>query len=153
MLKISINELLTDPDEYFRKAEYAGFYDWFCDTEALENRARKLLPKLKFLIAKGILNGDTHYVWFKNNCTFGGKLYDDARISTLADNRFIGGICAVSGHANTEMKACIWVLGNQSREELEEYENYSWSVLKNQINTDEELAAKLTKVFNPRGPK
>lgn len=75
-----------------------GFYDWFCKDYALEDKAKKLMPKvIKFVKAKGI-DPDRHYVWFKNNCPMMGPLYDDFRIASLETGDNVFCVTPRSGH-------------------------------------------------------
>ena len=142
MKKFSINEFLENPE--LNSDEFFGFYDWFCSDESLLNRMKTFIPKLKFLISEGILDGNKLYVWFKNNCPVNGSLYDDMRISALdEDETFIGGFCPKSGHTNIKSKASVWIL----LPEFKEFEFKNWNELKMKIKNNVEFKEMLTRHF------
>lgn len=139
----SINEVIENP-ELLNHDGCWSFYDWFCVTETLERRARSFIPKLKFLVKEGIINGDTTYVWFKNNCPLIGSVYDDMRFSLLdEDNSYLGGVCPSLGYTNTKGEATVWTLKNG----LEEHEFNNWSELKKSIKQDKDFKDELTSKF------
>jgi len=142
MNQLSINQLLEKPIE--NTNNYFEFYDWFCKTETLSSRFDKLIPKLRFLVSEGLINGDTHYVWFKNNCPLDGSLYDDIRISTLDENNnFKGGFCPKSGHSSDTNKASFWLLNTKEGMDIEEQKFLNWSSMKKELKTNEELRKKI----------
>ena len=127
-MKHSINEILENPEKLDK---FSGFYDWFCKESALENRANKLLIKLKFLVKEGLVNGDSNYVWFKNNCPMVGDLYDDLRISNIETNDFLGGLCPRDSQGN----ATLWLL-NTNNNDITEFKEHKWNVLKKTLKKD-----------------
>ena len=145
-MRKSINEVLED-NERLNSDQCWSFYDWFCNDRSLERRAKALLPKLKFLIKEGIVDGDKAYVWFKNSCPMCGELYDDLRISTLGeDNRFLGGICPRTGHYNSKMKCMVWWFEGR---DMRSKEFPTWSDAKKAIKNNEKgLKDKLIKAYS-----
>jgi len=61
----------------------AGWYDWFCQDKSLSKKTDDLARKLNRIADSPLINQDTMYVWFKNNCPLVGNLYDDFRIADL----------------------------------------------------------------------
>ena len=148
--KFSINEFITDYEN--NSDECYSFYDWFCKDESLKARAKSFVPKLKFLVNEGLLDGDNNYVWFKNNCPMFGTLYDDMRISSLKDDeKFLGGFCPRTGHYNEEEKASFWYFENVSEDnvfgDLRQENFKNWTEMKKALKTDEALRAIVKKHF------
>ena len=138
--RISITELLNNP-ELYNEENFYGFYDWFCSDKSLKSKFKAMLPKIKFLIKHNIINPETTYVWFKNNCPCDGSLYTDIRFSLLdADNTFIGGICPSSGHTSEFGLCSVWYFEDK---QLKEIEFESWLDFKNIITTDNEMVQTL----------
>ena len=140
MKHISIAEMLNNPESY-NEENFYGFYDWFCSDKSLKSKFKAMLPKIKFLIKHNIINPETTYVWFKNNCPCDGSLYTDIRFSLLdADNTFIGGICPSSGHTSEFGLCSVWYFEDK---QLKEIEFESWLDFKNTITTDNEMVQTL----------
>ena len=67
----------------------AGWYDWFCKTDALAKKTATLGSIVEKLADGGKVDLDGTNVWFKNNCPLVGPLYDDIRISDDEGNLFV----------------------------------------------------------------
>lgn len=144
MLKVSINKVVKDFD--ILKDHAWGYYDWFCPKAGLERRARSYIAKLKFLVKEELLDGDSNYVWFKNNAPFYGPTYDDMRISSLSEeNEFLGGLSA-AGPRGAE----IWwfEINEEGKREVVSHKANGWSALKNELKENEELRAKIKARWN-----
>lgn len=86
----------------------AGWYDWFCNDKALARRLKRMVPKVKKIAASPKINQDTMYVWFKNNCSMLGSLYDDFRIADIATGRIVYTITPASGHDSIKGQSEVW---------------------------------------------
>jgi len=135
-MRVSLNEFMADFEN--QRGKYFGFYDWFCKETSLRKRAMAFLPKLRFLLDMKILNGDTTYVWFKNNCPMDGELYDDMRFSLLdEEDTYLGGIAPSLGYSISKGKCNAWfILPNIG---LKQFEFKSWSTFKNELKRDAKL--------------
>ena len=148
--RITISKLLANPKLLKECSPSFLFYDWFCSDASLERRAKVFIPKLKFLVSEGLLDGDKHYVWFKNNCPLNGILYDDMRISTIPTGDkpygdYVGGFCPRLGYANTTDKCQIWFIKEDNKVDTREYLN--WTTFKKEVKTNEELRIKLKQTY------
>ena len=131
----TINQVIENP-ELLNHDKCWSFYDWFCKESSLERHAKSFIPKLKFLVKEGILDGDKVYVWFKNSCPMCGTLYNDMRFSVIdkdGSGDFLGGICPKTGHDNEDMACEIWwFIDGELKSEL--FKN--WAVLKRAMKKD-----------------
>jgi len=154
-MKKSINDFLKDPVN--NSDEHYNFYDWFGsdDYDVLKNKMLKMVPKLKFLVKSGIIDGDTHYVWFKENQTITGKygqgtLNVDMRFSELESNTFKGGLNPNVGKFN-EHNIEIWYFegGNDDSmmTDLQTQQFYTWKEFRDTIKNEPEYKEELTKAF------
>ena len=103
----------SDGDE----CDCCNFYDWFCKDTALENRAKKLMPAAKRFAHKMNIDLDTHYVFFKNNCSMNGPLRDDFRICEKETGDVVWTVTP-----NCDSKTEIWGSENNLNEPI--YEGY-----------------------------
>lgn len=107
------------------------------------------MTQVKWLVDKGVLDGDKLYVWFKNNCPCYGSLYDDIRFSTIANGEeFCFGFCPRSGHRNDKTPASFWILGKNI--ELQTFEFSDLRTMKKAILTEhkEMLTKHFETIFN-----
>lgn len=90
------NGELESPDV---KTQCLVWYDWFCRDTSLRNKTINLTKRLKSLLPSPLIDQDTMYVFFKNNCPLYGKLYDDFRICDLETGDVIFCIIPSLGYA------------------------------------------------------
>lgn len=86
-----------------------NFFDWFCRDFSLEDRSRKLFPRVKKFAEKMGVNLDTTYCFFKNNCPMNGPLYDDFRICDRETGHIIFTVVPKCSHSG---QAEIWGSAN-----------------------------------------
>lgn len=123
-----------------------NFYDWFCSESSIQNKAISLTKKVKFLVDQKIINPETTYVWFKNNCPCDGKLYDDMRFSTSDnENLYLGGIAPSLGYNTPEYKGKCNVFLRENGFDDMLFAN--WSEFKKQVKTNPEFKSMLTKAL------
>ena len=88
------------------------WYDWFCKDTSLVKKTIALGKKLKRIANSGKFSLDTNYVWFKNNCPFVGRLYDDFRIADLKTGNVQFTIIPKSGHDSEHGMGGVWGKAN-----------------------------------------
>jgi hypothetical protein len=69
--------------KYLDENECFYFYDWFCKDSSIERKSKGLMSKAIKFAKKYNIDLDKNYIWFKNNCPIGGRLYDDFRFSNV----------------------------------------------------------------------
>lgn len=106
--KLNLIEFIKSTPEIQNDA----WYDWFCKTESLPNKTTKLVKLLKQIIFSNKFDCLNTYVFFKNNCPFDGKLYDDFRICDIATGDVLFTIIPKSGHNSKYGKAEVWAKEN-----------------------------------------
>ena len=138
----SIEQFLQDPEN--NKNYEHGFWDWNCTDASLPKRSLSMAPKIKFLVAEGILDAKQCYVWMKNNAPSEGGNYDDFRISELYGKTFLGGFCPKDLPSG---KTVVWyfVNGEFTQETFE-----SWPAFKQLIKEDGKLTIRLKEAFTVR---
>lgn len=95
-----------------------NFYDWFCKSTSLENKANRLFSNVKtFIKHTPSINTDKVYVFFKNNCPMNGSLYDDFRICDIESGDVIYNVTPRCGR---DGKAKVWSKENGFNEPLKE---------------------------------
>ena len=102
-MKKSITEFLANPNigglDENGDFDCGVWYDWFCKDQALPGRGKSMLSKLKSISKSNKFDNDKCYVFFKNNCTAGGRLYDSFSICDIETGDLIFWITARSGHS------------------------------------------------------
>lgn len=121
-MEITINEFLANPIAV--EDDAWGFFDWFCTDRGLKGRMMKLKPKLAFLVKSGLIDGDTHYVIFKNNCPFSGDLYDDLRVINIETDEMVCGLAPWVGHDSKRGYCDWWTINEDGRAVEKEFRNY-----------------------------
>lgn len=64
-----------------------GWFDWFCNTDSLYTRLKKLAPKVIEVAESGVVDSKNHYVFFKNVCPLIGPTYDSFRICDIESGK------------------------------------------------------------------
>ena len=63
----------------------AGWWDWFCKDSSLASKTKRMGQIIKKVKDGGKVDLDNLYVWFENNCSCFGPLYDDFGFARLVD--------------------------------------------------------------------
>jgi len=106
----TIAELVkTKHEEAFTDANSWRFYDWFCKTNSLAGKSRRLFGRLKS-IARANAGGRRFdpcrtYVFFKNNCPCYGdfRVYDDIRICDAESGKVLFNVCPRNPFGNVHV--------------------------------------------------
>lgn len=109
----------------------AGWYDWFCRNASLCGKTKILGKKVKILAMSPKINNESSYVFFKNNCPFNGRLYDDFRICDIKTGKVIFTIVPRSGHTSANGNGEVWGHENGFKEPLV---RGSWKDIKQYFN-------------------
>ena len=103
MSKQSITEFLANPNVggYDEEGDFTCgvWYDWFCKDVSLIRRGASLLKKVQAISKSNKFDNDKCYVFFKNNCTGGGRLYDSFSICDIETGDVLFWVTAKSGHS------------------------------------------------------
>ncbi len=91
-------------------SECYNFYDWFCKDKALKLKSERLFRMVKRWVKKRNTDTDKVYVFFKNNCTGYGSLYDDFRICDIETGDVIYTVVPKCGHSG---EAEVWGRDNK----------------------------------------
>ena len=85
-----------------------------------------LKPKVAFLVKSGLIDGDSNYVIFKNNCPVDGELYDDLRVIDLETDIMVCGLAPKLGYDEPKYKGkCeFWTIDEDGRLYEFLYNNY-----------------------------
>ena len=86
----------------------AGWYDWFSDDEELKGKLDALFPKVKEIAQSPKIDNEKVYVYFKENCTINGELYDDFKICDIETGDVIYTIIPVSFCKKSRGNAVVW---------------------------------------------
>lgn len=85
-----------------------GWYDWFCKDSALAAKTISLVKKVRQLSTSKLINQDTMYVFFKNNCPVAGSLYDSFSFCDMRSGDVLYWITPRNGHKVAEGKAQVY---------------------------------------------
>jgi len=128
--KAQMEAFRTNAPEYVEDSYF--FWDWFCSDKALKIKSKLLMTKAEKVISKLGLNPETHYVTFKNNCPFNGRLYDSFQICTHDEEGEVVIWCTPSnGHKSKEGMAELVDFREKADNEMgaKTLEAWSWKEL------------------------
>ncbi len=81
-------------------SEFYNFFDWFCEDEELEDRAKTLFEFLiRYFIPYFKIDTNNYYCFFKCNCPIYGDLYDSISICDNSGS-VVYWMTPLSGHSN-----------------------------------------------------
>ena len=142
--RISISKLIAEHDSIFSQNKSCLFCDWVANDDSLKSRATKMIPKLKFLVKEGLINGDTHYVTFENYDNGALASFDEVRIHRKEDGFLMGGFRPQYSRTSESGNSSIWSVLDPDTERSYE----SWTSLKNDLKTNKELRSFISRTFN-----
>ena len=108
--------------EYLDENECFYFYDWFCKDQSLERKSKSLMTKAIKFAKRHNIDLDYHYIWFKNNCPLGGRLYDDFRFAEVETGNTIWSVVPCEGRTG---RAEVWGTANSWDSPIEEANTWS----------------------------
>ena len=118
---------------------FFNFYDWFCRTSSLENKAKRLFPAVaKFIKHHPEIDTEKVYVFFKNNCPVNGPLYDDFRICDRETGDVLWTVVPKCGHSGMFE---AWSRKNGFKEPVYKGKNMT-EALKAKVQANKEEAAR-----------
>ena len=151
MKNLTISALIANPSLASTNFE---FYDWFAVDSSLGRRFKAILPKVKFLVKEGLVDGEANYLWCKNNAVFGGGTYDDVRFSTIEanvnDSEYLGGFCFQTWGCVEGGNAFVFFIDNSITEgdRMVKIDFDNWGEMKAALKSDNLLRDKIRSIFN-----
>jgi hypothetical protein len=121
--EITITQLLTKPAHECLESLW---YDWFCRKSSLTNRGKRMLGQLKTISKSTKFDNDKCYVFFTNNLSGTGYLYDEFKICDIETGNVIYSILP-TGWANDGYPE-VWGVDNNFDEPI--FKTESWKELK-----------------------
>jgi len=133
MYDINNKDILSKFVEDFKRVQQGGFkkaevqeltdgvwWDWFCRDTSLPRKTEKLGVKVCIIAKSPKINPNTMYVFFKNNSSFPGGLYDDFRICDRKTQNVIYTISPAMPLRNGKKVASVSGSENKFKEPLVE---------------------------------
>lgn len=145
---ISINTLLKNWRDTIEKDKSSLFSDWQCEPEFLENRAIALIPRIKFFVEQGLLDGDAHYVWFMNKRDSLGRLFDEIRIANIISDETVAIFHPIFQEGYEIAKRGYRVQLNTDNGNFSQ-KYYTWRSMKNDFMKNKETREQVQKILNP----
>lgn len=148
--KVSINALLADPKGIINDKNHL-FTVWTCSESALPKRALALIPKIKYLVSSGLVDGDSTYLSLANIVHGSSASYDVIHLFNIETGLFLGGICHSALIPLRYKESEIWIV-DDNQKTVSSHTFLSWRTLKYELNNDEALKSIYEKHFNPNLP-
>jgi hypothetical protein len=125
------------------------FFDWFCRTSSLNNKAKNMISKIDFIFKKLGLDESKYKVSLKNNCPFNGSLYDTFIIDAMDESKRIW-ISPKLGFSHPDLNGkCELVVIEYGKDGIEtklETKFKDWKGFKSSMKNDN-LIEKITKAL------